>query len=246
MSIETLDDLEGLKRAGQLTRRALEAMRAQVRPGITTRELDEIGAEVIARGGGRSAPRALYKFPGDNCISVNDEVVHGIPKNRALNPGDLVKLDATVQLDGYIADAAITIAVPPISKTQKRLIQAAENSFYNALAVSRVGYRVRDIGRVVEQSVKQSGFRVVRDLVGHGVGRKIHEEPNVPNYYDARFREPLTRGLVFTIEPMVVTGSGAVIESGDGWAIKTADGGLAAHFEHTLVITDKQPLLLTA
>lgn len=246
MSIETNDDLEGLKRAGQLTRRALVAMREAVRPGITTHELDEIGAEVIERGGGRSAPKAFYEFPGVNCISVNDEVVHGIPKDRALSPGDLVKLDVTVQLDGYIADAAITVAVPPITKIQKRLIQAAETSFYNALAVARVGYRVRDIGRMVEQSVRSSGFHVVRDLVGHGVGRKIHEEPSVPNYYDARFREPLTRGLVFTIEPMVVTGSGAVMESGDGWTIKTSDGGLAAHYEHTLVITDKHPLLLTA
>lgn len=221
-------------------------MRAEVQPGITTRELDKIGADVMARHGGHSAPRALYNYPGHNCISLNDEVVHGIPNDRKLRPGDLVKLDATVDVDGYIADAAITVGVPPISKTQKRLIQAAESAFFKALTVSRTGYRTRDIGRLVEQDVKRSGFRVVRDLFGHGVGRAIHQEPNIPNFYEARYRHPLTDGLVITIEPMVVTGSGDVVEDDDGWTIRTADKGLSSHFEHTLVITNGKPILLTA
>lgn len=246
MSIESQTDLDGLKRAGRVTRLVLEAMRAQVQPGITTRQLDEIGAEVMARNGGHSAPRELYNYPGYNCISLNDEVVHGIPNERKLRAGDLVKLDATVDVDGYIADAAITVAVPPISKMQKRLIQAAESAFYSALSVSRTGFRTRDIGRLVEQDVKRSGFRVVRDLFGHGVGRAIHEEPNIPNFYEARYRYPLTDGMVITIEPMVVTGSGEVVEDEDGWTIRTADKGLAAHFEHTLVITNGKPILLTA
>jgi methionyl aminopeptidase len=246
MSIETTKELEALKRAGRVTRLVLEAMRERVAPGITTRALDEIGAEVMIRNGGTSAPRSIYKFPAYNCISLNDQVVHGVPDERPLQPGDLVKLDATVRVDGFIADAALTLAVPPVSKLQKRLIQSAETSFFNALAVARVGHRVRDIGRVVEQTVKRDGFRVVRDLVGHGVGRKIHEDPSIPNFYDARFREPLKRGMVFTIEPMVVNGSGDVVESEDGWAIRTADKSLASHFEHTIVITDGKPILLTA
>lgn len=246
MSIETTDDLEGLKRAGRVTRLVLEAMRERVTPGITTRELDEIGAETMARNGGHSAPRALYKFPGYNCISLNDQVVHGIPDDRPLKPGDLVKLDATVEVGGYIADAAITVAVPPVSKINKRLIQSAETAFFNALSVARTGYRVRDIGRVVEQNVRRDGFRVVRELFGHGIGRVIHEEPNIPNFYDPRFRQPLQRGMVFTIEPMVVSGSGTVVESEDGWAICTADASLSAHFEHTILVTDSKPILLTA
>lgn len=221
-------------------------MRVQVRPGITTHELDEIGAEVIARAGGRSAPRKYYNYPGDNCISLNDEVVHGIPNARILKPGDLVKLDATVELDGFIADAAITVAVPPTTKAQKRLIDAAETAFFAALSAAQVGYRTRDIGRLVEQSVKRNGFHVVRDLFGHGVGRSIHEEPTIPNFYHSRFREPLKRGMVFTIEPMITTGSGEIIEDADGWTIRTADGALSSHFEHTLIITDRKPLLITA
>lgn len=245
MSIESPADLEGLKCAGHVTRLALDAMRAAVRPGITTRELDEIGARVIAAHGAQSAPRKIYHFPGDNCISLNDEIVHGVPADRAVRLGDLVKLDATVALDGYIADAALTVAVPPTTKLQKRLVQAAETAFHQALAVARPGYRTRDIGRAVEQSAKHSGFHVVRELFGHGVGRGIHEEPNVPNFFNAQFRDPLTRGLVLTIEPMLVVGSGAIVESDDGWTIKTADGGLASHYEHTLVITDGKPLLVT-
>ncbi len=246
MSIESEAELEAMKRAGHVTRLVLEAMRQRVTPGITTRELDEIGAEVMVRNGGHSAPRKFYKFPAYNCISLNDQVVHGIPDDRPLEPGDLVKLDATVEVDGFIADSALTVAVPPVGKLQKRLIQAAETSFFNALAVARVGNRVRDIGRVVEQTVKRDGFRVVRDLVGHGIGREIHEDPSIPNFYDARYREPLKRGMVFTIEPMVVAGSGEVEESEDGWAIRTADKTLASHFEHTILITDGKPLLLTA
>lgn len=246
MSIESPADLEGLVHAGRVTRLALEAMRAAVRPGITTRELDEIGGRVIAAHGARSAPRMVYNFPGENCISLNDEIVHGIPNDRAVKPGDLVKLDVTVELDGYIADAAITVAVPPTTKTQKRLVQAAETAFNQALAVARTGYRTRDIGRAVETSAKHSGFRVVRDLFGHGVGREIHEEPNVPNFFHAQFRDPLTRGLVLTIEPMLAVGSSAILESADGWTIKTADGSLSSHYEHTLVITEGKPILITA
>lgn len=245
MSIESPQDLEGLKRAGHLTRQVLEAMRVQVRPGITTHQLDEIGAEVIARHGGLSAPRKYYDYPGDNCISLNDEVVHGIPNDRILRPGDLVKLDATVELDGFIADAAITVAVPPTSKAQKRLIEAAETAFYAALSVAKIGYRARDIGRIVEQNVKRSGFHVVRDLYGHGVGRTIHEEPTIPNFYNARFRDAFKRGMVFTIEPMVTIGTGEIMEDADGWTIRTADGTLSSHFEHTIIITDNKPLLLT-
>lgn len=247
MSIESREDFEGLKEAGRIVRIALSEMEKAVRSGITTAELDEIGADVLMRYGARSAPMLVYGFPGAACISVNDEIVHGVPGGRVIQGCDLVKLDVTVEKDGYMADAAITVPVPPVSEERRELIACAKRAFDRAMTVTRAGFRVRDIGRAVEKEVRRSGFVVIRDgLAGHGIGRTIHEEPTVPNYYDFRARQRLTNGLVITVEPMIATGSGRALQAANGWTIKTADGSWAAHYEHTVVVTRGTPILLTA
>jgi methionyl aminopeptidase len=246
MSVETQADLEGLLASGRVVRAALNAMTASVRPGITTAELDAIGAGVLAHAGARSAPALVYGFPAATCISVNDEIVHGIPRDRALVEGDLVKLDVTVEKAGYMTDAAVTVAVSRTSETAQRFAACARRAFAEAMRVARAGSRVNDIGRMVSREVRRSGFAVVRGLDGHGIGRTIHEEPRVPNVYEATALRMLTRGLVIAVEPMVTSGSGRVIEAADGWTVLTADGAPAAHHEQTIVVMDGAPILLTA
>lgn len=247
MSIESEKDLAGMRRVGKVVASALREMKARVRPGMTTAELDEIGARVLERHGARSAPQLVYGFPGVNCISLNDEAVHGVPGERVIASGDLLKIDVTAELDGYIADAAVTVAVPPVSTVKRRLRECAESAFWKALAVARAGQPLYEIGRAVETEVRRHKFSVLCELNGHGVGRTIHEEPRaVPNYYDPRRRRPLTDGLVLAIEPIISAGTRWSVEAADGWTVKTADGSLAAHYEHTVVITRGRPIVLTA
>ncbi|HXW03654.1 MAG TPA: type I methionyl aminopeptidase [Vicinamibacterales bacterium] len=246
MSIQTERDWTGMRRAGRVVRLTLDALERHVSPGVTTAELDRVAAAVYLAHGARSAPSLVYGFPGSALISVNDEVVHGVPGRRILQAGDLVKLDVTAEIGGYIADAARTVIVGRGSDTASRLRQCVSRAFGKALDVARAGRRVSGIGRVVEHEVRAFGFTVVRGLDGHGIGRTIHEPPSVPNYFDPAQTDVLTDGLVLTIEPIICAGSGGAVESGDGWTIRTADGSLAAHHEHTLVITSGRPVLLTA
>ncbi len=196
--------------------------------------------------GAESAPPKVYGFPGALCISVNDEAIHGIPGERALVEGDLVKLDLVAEKDGFFADAAVTVAVGKVSSSAAALMRCAENAFHRAARVARAGNRVYDIGREVESETHRSGFRVLRDLCGHGVGRTIHEAPTVPNYHDPRFKTRLTEGLVITIEPILAESTRIGELQDDRWTIRTADRSLSAHYEHTIVITKGAPLLLTA
>jgi methionyl aminopeptidase len=246
MSIESPADLEGLRRVGHITRVTLDELERRVRPGVTTAELDAVAAALFARHGARSAPAMVYKFPGHVLISINDEIVHGIPGPRVLGKGDLVKLDVTVEKDGYIADAARSVMVGPATDTATRLVACVRSAFRAAASVARAGTRVNEIGRAVQNEVRRHGFAVVHGLSGHGVGRTIHEEPTVPNTYDRWQKDVLTEGLVITIEPMIAAGSSRPVEAADGWTIRTADGSLSAHHEHTLVITRREPLILTA
>ena len=246
MSIDSADDLEGMKRAGLVVAEALRAMSRATREGVTTGEIDEAGAAVFRRHGARSAPQLVYGFPGINLISVNDEIVHGIPGSRRLRPGDVVKLDVTGEVDGYIADAATTIVIPPASIESDALSTSARTAFDEACKVARAGRLVSDIGAAVEARVHADGFSVVRALTGHGVGRTIHESPTVPNYRDPRQRDVLTDGLVLTIEPIISARPCGVVQSEDGWTLRTSNGCLAAHYEHTMVITAGAPILLTA
>jgi methionyl aminopeptidase len=245
MSIESDDDLNGIRRAGRVVADALAAMRDAVRPGITTRELDAIGADRIAQAGGRSAPQIVYGFPGINLISVNDEIVHGIPGDRQLRPGDVVKLDVTVDLDGFIADAAETVIVPPVTLAAALLRACARDAFRKGMAAAQVGYKVRAIGAAVERHVRSCGFHVVRELTGHGVGRTIHEEPSVPNYDDPFAVRRLTNGLVLTIEPLISASSARAVTDDDGWTVRTDNGSLAAHHEHTIIVWRNGPEIVT-
>ena len=246
MSIETPEELEAMKTAGRIVRRMLDAMKKAARSGVTTAELDQIGASVMREHGAQSAPALVYGFPGVNCISVNDEIVHGIPGKKKLRDGDVLKLDVTIEKDGYMADAAETVVIGNASKLGRELAACARRAFEQAAKAARAGNRVNEIGRAVEAEVRRSGFHVVRELCGHGIGRTIHEEPSVPNYPDPRADEILTEGLIITIEPIIASRSGKAVLESDGWTMRTIDRGLAAHHEHTLMITSGAPLLFTA
>ncbi len=246
MTIESDRDLAGLRRAGRVVALALREMKRALEPGMMTAELDAVGAAVFERQGAHSAPRIVYGFPGINLISVNDEAVHGIPGSRVIEAGDLVKIDVTAEVGGYVADAAVTVALPPGPPVHEELRECAELAFARAASVARAGRPVNKIGHAVETAVRRRGFSVLPGLSGHGVGRTIHEPPTIPNYFDRRLNRPLTEGLVITIEPIIAAGSDRTVESRDGWTIRTADGSPVAHHEHTLVITRGSPIVLTA
>ena len=246
MSIKSQAELKKLQVIGRIVRLTLEEMAAAVRPGVTTAALDSIGAAVLARHGAESSPPLVYGFPGTACISVNDEAIHGIPGARTLTEGDLVKLDVTAQRDGFVADAAVTVRVGQVSATADALARCAETAFRQGLKAARAVNRVCEIGRAVEREVRRCGFSVIRELCGHGVGRTIHEEPCVPNHYDPRLRAKLTDGLVITIEPIIAAGGGRAELQPDKWTMRTGDRSLAAHYEHTVVVTRDAPILLTA
>lgn len=246
MTIHSQAELEKLQAIGGIVRMALDDMSAAVRPGMTTGDIDAVGAASLARQGAVASPAKVYNFPGTTCISVNDEVVHGIPGSRTVAEGDLVKLDLTAEKDGFVADAAVTVRVGQVSPTADALTRCVESAFRQALKVAVAGRRACDIGAAVEREVQRYGFSVVKELCGHGVGRTIHEEPCVPNHYDPRCRARLTDGMVLTIEPIIAAGSGKVRLQSDKWTIRTVDKGLAAHYEHSLVITKGRPILLTA
>lgn len=246
MSIKSTAELQKLKVVGAIVRKALDAMAAAVRTGITTADLDQIGLRVLTEAGAEPAPGKVYGFPGAACISVNDEAVHGIPSSRVLHDGDIVKLDLVAVKDDFFADAAVTVRVGKVSETADALVRCAEAAFWEAMKVARVGFRTCHIGREVDREVRRRGFRVMPDLGGHGVGRTIHEEPQVPNFYDRSCRAKLFEGLVIAVEPIITAGSGRGVLSSDRWTYLTADRALSAHYEHTIVITRGEPILLTA
>jgi methionyl aminopeptidase len=245
MSIDGQHDVEGLQRAGAAVAAARDAMAARVAAGVSTRELDAIGREVLRRHGARSAPQLAYDFPGTTCISVNDELAHGIPSRRMLRDGDLVNIDVSAELDGYWADSGASFAVGNVTPRLRSLLFTARAALNDALGEARAGAPIRNIGRAVERRAKRAGFRVVRDLCGHGVGRHIHEPPNVPNTFDRNNRELLHEGLVITIEPFLTTSASSIFEAEDGWTLKTPDGSVGAQFEHTMIVTHGEPIVLT-
>lgn len=246
MSIRTPEEFDKLRRIGRIVRDTLDSVAAAVRPGITTAELDEIGARILADRGAQSAPPKVYAFPGALCISVNDEAIHGVPGSRRIEEGDIVKLDLVAEKDEFYADAAVTVAAGEPGVIGKALIRCVRDAFRDGARAARAGNTVYDVSRAIERKTRRFGFEPVRGLSGHGVGRTIHEAPSVPNYRDSRCRAPLTEGLVITIEPIVCSGIGHAYVAADGWTIRTSDGSLSAHFEHTIVITKTEPILLTA
>jgi len=246
MSIKTPEELEALKAAGRVVAEAIRVMSGHAAPGVSTAQLDDVAARVFAAAGARSGPQLDYGFPGTTCISVNDEAVHGIPGRRVLRDGDLVKLDVTAELDGFYADACVSVPVGNASSSTERLADAGRRALDTAIGVARAGVSLNEVGRTVEQTVSGFGYSVCRDLMGHGIGRRIHEPPDVPNFHDPLLGQPLTEGLVITIEPIIAAGTGTVHQASDGWTFKTDDGSPAAHAEHTIVVTRGAPIILTA
>jgi methionyl aminopeptidase len=246
VTIDSETDLAGMRRVGRLVAGTIAHMRAQVRPGITTGALDDAAARFARSAGARSAPQLTYDFPGFTCISVNEQIVHGIPGPRTLVPGDVVKLDVTLELDGYMADSAVTVSVHPARPDARRLQRAARIAFNHGLAVARAGRHLRDVGRAVEEAARREGVGVLRELSGHGIGRRLHEEPTVPNWADPMSHVILHEGLVIALEPLLSSTRSRVVEEPDGWTLRTHDRSLAAHHEHTIMIRRGAPLILTA
>ena len=245
MTIGNDNDLEGIRHVGRVVADTLASMKQAVSPGITTRELDEVAAEVFHRWGARSAPHLVYDFPGVTLISVNDEIVHGVPGSRRIERGDVVKLDVTAELDGYIADAAETVLVPPFSRTAARMQRCSIAAFHKGMTAARVGRPVRAIGSAVERKVRDFGFHVLRELSGHGVGRTIHEPPTIPNYDAPYATERLTPGMVITIEPLISMSPTDSFTAFDGWTICTRDGSPATHHEHTIIVWEDGAEIVT-
>ncbi len=246
MTVKSSEELDGLRKIGAIVAEARDLMRDSVRPGMTTMELDDIGARFMTARGARSSPQMVYSFPGYSCISVNDEVVHGVPCDRRIAPGDLVKVDVTAELEGFVADSAITVLVPPERQQGKRLLACARAAFQRAMKYARAGNRLNLIGRAVENETRIRGFAVVRELCGHGVGRSIHEAPEVSNFYEPRDPTILTEGLVIAVEPILSERPSRLVKEDDGWTLRTHNRCLAVHYEHTIVITRDKPIIITA
>jgi methionyl aminopeptidase len=239
VTIDSDEELEGLLRAGRVVAEARDAMVAAVIPGVTTGELDSIGRETFRRHGARSAPRVTYNFPGSTCISVNDEAAHGIPSlARHLLEGDLVNIDVSAELDGYFSDTGVSTAVGVVPAIAQRLLDAIRLAQRDAMFSARTGNRLRDIGKSVESRARRHGFRVIRNLYGHGVGKGLHEEPSVPSFDDHQ-------RMVLAVEPFLSVSASFVVDDSDGWTLRTSDGSLVAQFEHTMVVTNGAPLVLT-
>ncbi|MFN8376164.1 MAG: type I methionyl aminopeptidase [Anaerolineae bacterium] len=246
MTVNSEKDLQGLLRIGRIVGMTVKTMSEALRPGITTAELDEIGAQYLKQHGARSAPILTYKFPGWTCISINEEAAHGIPGKRVINDGDLVNIDVSAELDGYYADTGASFPVGNVSEANRRLLQFTRSALDVAISTARAGQPLNAIGKAVETHARRGGFKIIQDLPGHGVGRKLHEPPTVPNFYVPTMRTKLVEGMVITLEPFLSMGANRVVQQKDGWTLKTQDGSMAAQFEHTVVITKGRPILVTA
>ncbi len=238
-------EIERMRPAGRVVGEVLAMLREAVRPGISTAELDELAERHIRQAGAVPAFKGYHGFPATLCTSVNDEVIHGIPGERVLEAGDVISIDCGAVLDGYYGDSAITVPVGDIDETAAELLRVTNEALFKGIAQARPGGRVSDIGHAVQQHVEAHGFSVVREFVGHGIGERMHEEPQIPNYGDPGRGPRLTEGMVLAIEPMVNVGKAAVKVLKDGWTAVTRDGGLSAHFEHTVAVTADGPQILT-
>lgn len=246
MSVDSEADLEGLLKVGRVVALALRSMFRALAPGIATRDLDAIGRRVLEEHGARPAPELAYGFPGATCISINDEAAHGIPGARVVRDGDLVNIDVSAELDGFWADSGASFPVGEVAEPARELCRTAERALTRALGTVRKGVPLRAIGKAVEAEARSSGFRVIRNLCGHGVGRALHEEPHqVLNFDTPAERRRFVAGQVLTVEPFLSTGTDRVVEADDGWTLRTPDGSLVAQYEHTIIVTREEPILVT-
>jgi methionyl aminopeptidase len=239
------DELNKMRKAGKVVAEMHEATRAAIRPGITTMELNEVAAEVLAKRGARSNFLNYHGFPAVICTSPNDMIVHGIPGTYKLKEGDIISIDCGAIIEGYHGDAAYTAGVGQISDVAQRLIDVTERSLWAGIDQLVIGNRLHEVGRAVQNVAEAAGFSVVREYVGHAIGTAMHESPQVPNYWPGTPGPTLKEGMVFAIEPMVNVGSYDTYELDDGWSVVTRDGQLSAHFEHTIAVTDNGPEVFT-
>ncbi|MEP7314446.1 MAG: type I methionyl aminopeptidase [Pseudomonadota bacterium] len=246
MTIENDGDIEALRRIGAIVARVMNMMLDALEPGMTTRELDALGAALLTAQGARSAPQLVYDFPGATCISINEEAAHGIPGDRVIRAGDVVNVDVSAELDGYFADTGGTRVVPPSNDIKDRLCAASREALHNALSQVRAGERINVIGRAIEATARRHEFTVIENLGSHGVGRGLHEEPSfIQGYDNPKDRRLLKEGMVITIEPFLSTRSRFLQEADDGWTLRGEEGSLSAQYEHTLIVTKGEPIILT-
>ena len=245
ISIKSKREIEIMRRSGKITAKTLVRLMDAAKPGVSTAELDRIAEESIRSMGGVPTFQGYHGYPSTICASVNDEVVHGMPGPRVLRDGDLLSIDIGTTLDGYVSDSAITLAIGTVSEAARRLMRVTQECLMLGIAQMQVGKNVGDIGAAVQRHAEEHGYGVVRALVGHGVGKQMHEEPQVPNYGTPGQGPKLRAGLVLAVEPMITEGTWEVETLDDGWTVVTADGKLAAHFEHTVAVTDQGPKILT-
>lgn len=246
MTADSQKDIEYLKAIGHICAETLRKMMTATRAGMTTRELDEIGRAFLEAEGARSAPQITYNYPAATCISVSPVIAHGIPDEHILHEGELIHVDVSAELDGYYADTGASLVVSKRDRSLQRLLDATKATLTKALRVAKAGNPLSGIGRTVESEARKRGYNVIYDLTGHGIGRRLHENPKeILNFYNPNDRRVLHEGLVLAVEPFLTTGVGRTVQEKDGWSIRTMDRAIAAQFEHTIVVTKNEPVILT-
>lgn len=247
MTADSQKDIEYLKAAGHICAQTLRKMMNATRAGMTTLELDEIGRALLEAEGAKSAPQVMYNFPGATCISVSPVIAHGIPGEHVLRDGELIHIDVSAELDGYYADTGASMIVSKRERNLEKLLDATKTTLTKALHAAKAGNPLNGIGRTVQNEARKRGYNVIYDLTGHGIGHKLHESPKeVLNFYNPDDRRILNDGLVLAVEPFLTTGIGRTITEKDGWTIRTIDRAIAAQFEHTIIVTKNEPIILTA
>ena len=246
MTIETDQDLAQLRAIGKIVATVLKTMKAKAEPGMTTLELDLIGKELLDKYEANSAPKVTYGFPGYTCISINEEAAHGVPSRRVIQPGDIVNIDVSAEKNGYFADTGGTFVIPPSNALKDRLIHSTQIALNQACGYISANKRLNGIGKTIESVAKKKGFKIIKNLCGHGVGKGLHEEPReIAGYYIPQDKRTLKEGMVIAVEPFLSTKSQFVSELSDGWTLAAQANNLSAQFEHTMVVTKNKPIILT-
>jgi len=247
MTIQSPHDVEQLMKIGRIVAMTIKEMKLSAKPGMTTRQLDEVGRDALARYGANSAPMKDVNFPGYTCISINEEVAHGIPGNRVMQAGDLINVDVSAELNGYYADAGESFQIPPVTAEIDSLCKYTHSTMMKVISSLKAGVKLNQIGKIMQSEARRGGYRVIENLCSHGVGKGLHEEPfEILSYYDKSDRRVLKAGQVITIEPFLSTGATYVVEQPDGWTFTVPDDSRAAQHEHTIIITNNKPIIVTA
>lgn len=246
MTADSEKDIKALKAAGRVVALTLKKMMKHAKPGMTTAELDTIGSEFLKAEGAKSAPQAMYNFPGATCISVSPIIAHGIPGNHVLQEGELINIDVSAELDGYFADTGASMVVAKRIPEIERMLEAAKSALNKAVHAAKAGEPLNGIGKTIQDEAKRKGYNVIYDLTGHGIGKSLHEEPSaIYNFNKPDDRRILKEGWVLAIEPFLTPGRGRVVEEKDRWSLRTIDRAIAAQFEHTVIVTKNEPIILT-